>query len=172
MVETPLVISLMKAASVSLATAPLSSTANKLVANAPLTFSKSSIVMIISNRHAVLSAYDPRQNYDPRLTQFRSVQIAVNQDGRALRAILAQARACSAVRADTVCHAVPANRRRLLSSAPERDPTKGSDETNPTFRFVSACATPSVSDPQDRLRRLLRFHVRTGSVQTPHGPDE
>jgi hypothetical protein len=34
-----------------------------------------------------------------------------NQNDRALRAILARVRACSAVRADTVSRVVPANRR-------------------------------------------------------------
>ena len=57
-----------------------------------------------------------------------------------MRATLAQVRACSAVPADTISRAVPADMRRLRPSAPEPDPTKGSDETNSAFRFVNACA--------------------------------
>lgn len=124
-----------------------------------------------------MSANDPKRHYVPLYRSsvqldFGSCKSLLNQNDRALRAILARVRACSVVRADTVSRAVPANMRRLWPSAPEPDPTKGSGETTPTFRFVSACATPCVSDPQSRLRRLLRFHVRTGSVQTPHGPDQ
>ena len=121
--------------------------------------------------------YDPRRHSVPLYRtsvqfDFGPSKSRLNQNDRALRAILARVRACSAVRADTVSRAVPANRRRLRPSAPEPNPAKGSGETNPTFRFVSACATPCVSDSQDRLGRRLRFHERTGSVQTPHDPHE
>jgi hypothetical protein len=124
-----------------------------------------------------MSAYGPKRHDVPPIgtasnSTSKWCNSPLNQSDGALRAILAQVRACSAVRADTVSPAVPANMRRLLPSASEPDPTKGSGETNPTFRFVSACATPCVSDPQDRFRRLLRFHARTASVKTPHGPDE
>jgi hypothetical protein len=101
---------------------------------------------------------------------YQSCQSPFNLNDRALLAILARVRACSAVPADTFSRAVPANTKRLLPSAPEPDPTRDSGETNPTFRNVSACATPCVSDPQDQ--RPLRLHVRIRSVQTPHGPDE
>src|SRR5262249_31752546 len=101
---------------------------------------------------------------------FESCKSPLNLKDRVLLAILGQGRAYSAVPADTFSRAVPANMRILLPSTSKPDPTNESGETNPTFRSVSACATPRVSDPQDR--RSLRLHVRNGSVQTPHGPAE
>jgi hypothetical protein len=91
----------------------------------------------------------------------------LNQNVRALRAILALVRACSAVRADMLSRVVLANMTRLRPSALEPDPTRDSSGTNPTFRLVNACATPCVSDTQARLQR-----ERTGSIQTPHVLDE
>src|SRR5262245_40274878 len=121
-----------------------------------------------------MSACVARRRYVPligrRQLDVESCKSPLNLNDRALLAIFARVPACSVVPADTFSHAVPANMRRLLPSAPEPDPTTESGETNPTFRFVSACATPCVSDPQDR--RPSRLHVRIGLAQTPHGPDE
>jgi hypothetical protein len=62
---------------------------------------------------------------------------------RAWRAISARVRACSVVRADIASREVPANIRKFAPSAVRTpDPTKSFDET---FRFVSACAIPSLA---------------------------
>src|SRR5262245_24878098 len=96
----------------------------------------------------------------------------LNQNDRASRATLAQARACSAVRVDSASRAVLANRRKLQTAAPEPSSTTESCEAGRTFRIVNACATPCVSDSQNRLRQLLRFHREGGSARTPHDLDE
>jgi len=77
-----------------------------------------------------MSAYDPRQHFVPFYRtsvqfDFGPSKLLLNQNDRALRAILARVRACSAARADTVSRAVPANRRRLRPSAPKQGPAKG-----------------------------------------------
>src|SRR5262249_38312567 len=94
----------------------------------------------------------------------------LNQNDHALPAISVQAPACSVARADNVSHVVRANRRKLRPLVSESDPAKWPRETNLTFRFVNACATPCVSDPQDW--GLSRFHGGDRGVQPPHDPGE
>src|SRR5215475_779312 len=124
-------------------------------------------VLAASNSRAIRQGPDAHASTSPS-----KADAALNQNDRALRAIWARVRACSAVRADTISCALPANMSRLRSAAPETDPTKGLGKTYPTFRFVHAYATPNVSDPLDCLRRPSRFRVRSCLVQMPHGPGE
>src|SRR5262245_49976592 len=56
-------------------------------------------------------------------SDFDWCEAPLSLNGRALRATLAQVRACSGVPADTISRAVPADMRRLLPSAPEPNPT-------------------------------------------------
>jgi hypothetical protein len=98
---------------------------SKVLAEAPSTRDPSALRSALSKQHP---------------TRFWTCKSLFNRSDRVLRAILVRVRACSAVQADTISRAVPANMRKLRPSAPEPEPTKESGETNPTFRFVSACA--------------------------------